>query len=89
MNEEQLLEAVAQVLEQQERLTKQQKDVEKRLRDLCRTYDMVSGTRCIQPHHLRRECERRGLFERARADYAVSRQLCHAALGGSDGVRGI
>lgn len=89
MSEQKLLEVVAQVLEHQQRLADQQKNVEKRLRELCRTYDMVSGTRCIQPHHLRRECERRGLFERTGADHPVSRQLCHAAPGGSDGVRGI
>ena len=32
------------------------------LRTLCRQYDLATGARGIQPHHLRYACEARGLM---------------------------
>lgn len=89
MNEEQLLQVAAQVLERESQLKRQKQENDRRLRELCRAYDMVAGTRCIQPHHLRRECERRGMFDGEGQDHPVSGQLRHQATIGRYALRGI
>lgn len=89
MNEDQLLEVVAQALVRESQLKQQKHENDRRLRDLCRTYDMVTGTRCIQPYDLRRECERRGMLDGEGQDYPVSGQLRHQATIGRHALRGV
>ena len=93
MNEDQILDIFAQMLNKKDDLHRETKDIDKRLSELCRTYDMVTGTRCIQPHHLRRECERRGFLDRApsgaREDMPLFGQLCDQVIGRSNQLRGL
>ncbi len=49
-------------LERHERLRKEMRDSEERLRKLCRQYDQAAGTRGFAPHHLAQACKARGLI---------------------------
>ena len=49
-------------LERHERLRKEMRHSEERLRQLCRQYDQAAGTRGFAPHHLAQACKARGLM---------------------------
>ena len=49
-------------LERHERLRKEMRHSEERLRQLCRMYDRAAGTRGFAPHHLAQACKARGLM---------------------------
>lgn len=49
-------------LERHERLRKEMRDSEERLRKLCSQYDQAAGTRGFAPHHLAQACKARGLM---------------------------
>ena len=49
-------------LERHERLRKEMRESEERLRKLCRKYDDAAGTRGFAPHHLAQACKARGLI---------------------------
>ena len=49
-------------IERHERLRKEMRESEERLRKLCRKYDDVAGTRAFAPHNLANECKARGLM---------------------------
>jgi len=49
-------------LERHERLRKEMRESEERIRKLCRKYDDVAGTWGFAPHNLANECKARGLM---------------------------
>lgn len=57
-----ILEDAAQELARNERMRLALRDSDNRLRALCRQFDAASGTRGIQPYHLRHACEARGML---------------------------
>lgn len=56
-----VLHKAAEALAEQDRLRVAQRSNDARLTALCRLYDAVERTTGIQPHHLRTECEMRGV----------------------------
>jgi hypothetical protein len=57
-----VLQKAAQALQDADNLQQAINASNERLRALCRSYDSASGTRAFQPHHLRQECQARGLL---------------------------
>ena len=62
LNEKDILQAAAAALQEQERLRVALRALDEHLRTLCRQFDAASGTRGIQPYHLRHACEARGML---------------------------
>ncbi|MGV0954701.1 MAG: hypothetical protein ACOYBR_10345 [Fluviibacter sp.] len=57
-----VLREAATLLAEADRLRAATRANEIALRALCRQYDLATGARAIQPHHLRYNCEARGLL---------------------------
>lgn len=62
MTEQQILERAASLIALKEVVDRLAREADFELRKLCRSYDATVGTRCVQPHHLRRACQARGLL---------------------------
>lgn len=62
LTEADILQQAAEALRESDRLQQALKDNEATLRSLCRLYDKAGRTWGIQPYHLRRNCEARGLL---------------------------
>ena len=57
-----VLREAAKALAKNEKLRKELRESDERVRYLCRKFDEASGCRAFAPHHLRRACEARGLI---------------------------
>lgn len=62
MTENQILEEAAVLILLDEELRSQKRILDGKIKKLCRSYDMASGTRGIAPFHLRLACEARGIL---------------------------
>lgn len=62
MTENEILEEAAILLVVEEEIRTQARLLERKIKKLCREYDMASGTRGIAPFHLRLACEARGIL---------------------------
>lgn len=60
--EAEVLREAAEALKENERLRKQIRQNEDRIRKLCRKFDDASGSRGFAPYHLRNACESRGFL---------------------------
>jgi hypothetical protein len=54
-----IIKEAARVLAKQEKLRKEQRAVEQRVRELCREYELAERCWTIAPHHLRQAVEAR------------------------------
>lgn len=57
-----VLRAAAKALAKNERLRKELRESDERVRYLCRKFDEASGSRAFAPHHLKQACAARGLI---------------------------
>ena len=62
LTEADILQQAAEALQESDRLQQALKANETTLRALCRLYDKAGRTWGIQPYHLRRNCEARGML---------------------------
>jgi hypothetical protein len=54
-----ILKEAARVLARQEKLRKEQREIETRVRELCREYELAERCWGVAPHHLRQAAETR------------------------------
>lgn len=62
MTENEILEEAAVLIAIDEEMRVQARILERKIRKLCREYDLATGTRGFAPFHMRLACEARGIL---------------------------